>query len=86
MTKKGIDLEEALYLALDELDGIFTLLVSTPTQVGTVKDRLGIKPMLFFEKDDNIVLFGTEQICLTPIVSDVYASEMEPGGIKIWSV
>lgn len=86
MKEKRVDLEEALNLALDELDGVFTLLVSTPDQIGTVKDRLGIKPMLFFEKDENIVLFGSEQICLTPIVSDVYASEMEPGGIKIWSV
>ncbi len=86
MKEKRIDLEEALHLTLEELDGVFTLLVSTSDQIGTVKDRLGIKPMLFFEKDDNIVLFGSEQICLTPIVSDVYASEMEPGGIKIWSV
>ena len=86
MKEKRIDLEEALHLALEELDGVFTLLVSTSDQIGTVKDRLGIKPMLFFEKDDDIVLFGSEQICLTPIVSDVYASEMEPGGVKIWSV
>jgi glutamine phosphoribosylpyrophosphate amidotransferase len=86
MKEKRIDLEEALHLALEELDGVFTLLVSTSDQIGTVKDRLGIKPMLFFEKDENLVLFGSEQICLTPIVSDVYASEMEPGGIKIWSV
>lgn len=86
MAKKGVDLEEALHLSLEEFDGIFTILVSTPTQIGTVKDKLGIKPMLFFEKDDNTVLLGSEQISLTPIVSDVYASEMDPGGIKIWSV
>lgn len=86
MKEEGLTLEEALYLGLDEFDGVFTLLVSTPTQIGALRDRLGIKPMLYFEKDENTVLFGSEQICLTPIVSDVYATEMEPGGVMTWSV
>ena len=86
MKEKGLSLEEALYLALDSFDGVFTLLVSTENQMGAIRDRLGIKPMLFFEKDGATVLFGSEQICLTPIVSDVYATEMEPGGIKVWSI
>ncbi len=86
MKEKGLSLEEALNLALDAFDGVFTLLVSTENQMGAIRDRLGIKPMLFFEKDGATVLFGSEQICLTPIVSDVYATEMEPGGIKVWSI
>jgi len=86
MKEKGMGLEEVLYLSLDEFDGVFTLLVSTPTQVGALRDRLGIKPMLYFDRGDGTVLFGSEQICLTPIVSDVYATEMEPGGVMTWSV
>jgi glutamate synthase domain-containing protein 1 len=86
MKEKSIDLEEALHLGLETFDGVFTLLVSTSHQVGALRDRLGIKPMLFFEKEGATVLFGSEQICLTPIVSDVYATEMEPGGIQVWSV
>lgn len=86
MKEKGMDLEEALNLALDTFDGVFTLLVSTSDQIGALRDRLGIKPMLFFEEDGVKVLFGSEQICLTPIVSDVYATEMDPGGVKVWSV
>jgi len=84
--EKGKDLEAALYSGLETFDGVFTLLVSTPTQVGALRDRLGIKPMLYFEKESATVLFGSEQICLTPIVSDVYATEMDPGGVKVWSV
>ena len=86
MKEKGMDLEEALYLALDTFDGVFTLLVSTAHQIGALRDRLGIKPMLFFEESGGSVLFGSEQICLTPIVSDVYATEMDPGGVMTWSV
>jgi glutamine phosphoribosylpyrophosphate amidotransferase len=86
MKEKRMDLEEALHLGLETFDGVFTLLVSTDTQIGALRDRLGIKPMLFFEKGDATVLFGSEQICLTPIVFDVYATEMDPGGVQVWSV
>lgn len=86
MKEKGLDLEAALHLGLETFDGVFTLLVSTPNHIGAMRDRLGIKPMLHFEKDGTTVLFGSEQICLTPIVSDVYATEMDPGGVKVWSV
>jgi glutamine phosphoribosylpyrophosphate amidotransferase len=86
MMEKGMDLEQALNLGLEMFDGVFTLLVSTENQIGALRDRLGIKPMLFFEKGDATVLFGSEQICLTPIVSDVYATEMDPGGVRVWSV
>ncbi len=86
MKEKGKDLEEALNLGLETFDGVFTLLVSSDNQIGALRDRLGIKPMLFFEKDEATVLFGSEQICLTPIVSDVYASEMDPGGVQVWSI
>ena len=84
--EKGMDLDEALHLGLETFDGVFTLLVSTDNQIGALRDRLGIKPMLFFEKGEATVLFGSEQICLTPIVSDVYATEMDPGGVQVWSV
>jgi glutamine phosphoribosylpyrophosphate amidotransferase len=86
MKEKGMNLEEALHAGLETFDGVFTLLVSTPDQMGALRDRLGIKPMLFFEKDGATVLFGSEQICLTPIVSDVFATEMDPGGVMTWSV
>jgi glutamine phosphoribosylpyrophosphate amidotransferase len=86
MQEKGRELEEALNLGLETFDGVFTLLVSSGNQIGALRDRLGIKPMLFFEKDEAIVLFGSEQICLTPIVSDVYATEMDPGGVQVWSI
>jgi len=86
MKEKGLDLEAALHQGLETFDGVFTLLVSTSNQIGALRDRLGIKPMLHFEKDGTTVLFGSEQICLTPIVSDVYATEMDPGGVQVWSV
>jgi glutamine phosphoribosylpyrophosphate amidotransferase len=86
MKEKGKDLEAALHLALDAFDGIFTILVATGDQIGAFRDRLAFKPVVIYEQKDSMVLFGSEQISLTPIISDVYASEMEPGGVKVWSV
>ena len=86
MTEKGLSLKEALNLGLDTFDGVFTLLVATSREVGALRDRLGIKPMVYFQREGGGVLFGSEQICLTPIVSDVYATEMEPGEVKTWPV
>lgn len=86
MKEKGRDLEGALHAALDALDGIFTILVATREQVGAFRDRLAFKPVVIYEMGDGSVLFGSEQISLTPIISDVYATEMEPGGVKVWSV
>ncbi len=86
MKENGYDLEGAMHLALDTFDGIFTILVATTDQIGAFRDRLAFKPVVVYEKEDGTVLFGSEQIALTPIVSDVYATEMEPGGVKVWSV
>jgi len=86
MKEKGKDLEAALHSALDAFDGIFTILVATENQIGAFRDRLAFKPLVAYEGEDGLVLFGSEQISLTPIVSDVYATEMEPGGVQVWSV
>ena len=86
MKEKGRDLEGALHDALDAFDGIFTILVATDSQIGAFRDRLAFKPVVIYEQEEGMVLFGSEQISLTPIISDVYASEMEPGGVKVWSV
>lgn len=86
MKEKGKDLEGALHTALDTFDGVFTILVATGDQIGALRDRLAFKPVVFYESEDGTVLLGSEQIALTPIISDVYATEMEPGGVKIWSV
>ena len=86
MKEKGKDLESALHSALDTFDGIFTIMVATDDQIGAFRDRLAFKPVVIYEQDNGMVLFGSEQISLTPIISDVYATEMEPGGVKVWSV
>ncbi len=86
MKEKKQDLEGAIHAALDAFDGIFTILVATRDQIGAFRDHLAFKPLVIYEMGGGNVLLGSEQIALTPIVSDVYATEMEPGGVKVWSI
>ncbi|MFZ5974110.1 MAG: glutamine amidotransferase [Bacillota bacterium] len=85
MRENGGDLHEALQYALDMLDGVFCIIASTATQMGFVKDKLGIKPLLVFETDE-MVMFGSEQIEFTALYHDVFADEMSPGEVKVWNI
>ncbi len=86
MKERRKDLEEALWMGLEAFDGVFTFLASTPEQIGAVRDRLAIKPVLFYESEDNLFMFGSEQTCMAPVMPDIFATEMNPGGVRIWSV
>lgn len=85
MKENGGDLKAALEYALDVMDGVFSIIAATSTQVGFVKDKLGIKPLLIYEADD-MVLLGSEQIEFTAVLQDVYADEIGPGEVKVWNV
>ncbi len=85
MKENGGDLRTALEYALDMMDGVFSIIAATSTQVGFVKDKLGIKPLLIYETDD-MVLLGSEQIEFTAVLQDVYADEIGPGEVKVWTV
>lgn len=85
MMNNGGDLEAALRYALEELDGIFCIIAATSTQIGFVKDRMGIKPLLLFE-NGGTTLFGSEQIEFTTLFPDAFAEEMEPGEVRVWNI
>jgi glutamine phosphoribosylpyrophosphate amidotransferase len=85
MRQNGGDLEGALHQALEELDGIYCIIAATADQIGFVKDRMGIKPLLLFEQD-GLTLFGSEQIEFTALFPDVFAAEMEPGEVRVWNL
>ena len=85
MSENGGDLEAALNYALEELDGVFCIMAATGNQMGIVKDKLGIKPLLLFEKD-GATLLGSEQIEFTTLFPDVYAEELEPGEVRVWNL
>jgi glutamine phosphoribosylpyrophosphate amidotransferase len=85
LSRQGKTLQEALEQAIEDLDGVYSCLVATDREIGAFQDRLGLKPILVCELPD-MVLFGSERICFTPITVEAGASwEIKPGEARTWS-
>jgi len=82
--REGRSLEEALQASLDDFDGVFSYLVATESEIGAARDRLGIKPILFYQNDE-LLLLGSEQVSFEAVDPDIYATEMTPGEVRVWS-
>lgn len=85
MSQNNGNLEEALRYAADQMDGVYCIIAATESQIGFVKDKLGIKPLLVVESEDYI-MFGSEQIEFSAVDEDIYAEEMEPGEVRVWNI
>ncbi len=82
--REGRTFEQALRASLDDFDGVFSYLAATEAQIGAVRDRLGIKPILFYQ-NDGLLLLGSEQVSFEAVDPDIYATEIAPGEVRTWS-
>lgn len=82
--REGRTFEEALRASLDDFDGVFSYLAATESAIGAARDRLGIKPILFYQNDD-LLLLGSEQVSFEAVDPDIFATEMGPGEVRVWS-
>jgi len=81
---KGVGFEESLRGVLRDLDGSFSCLAATATQIGFVKDRFALKPLVFAETDD-FVAVATEEIAIRAALPGVYeAREAQAGDVQVW--
>jgi glutamate synthase domain-containing protein 1 len=83
---KGETLETALEQSVDDLDGVFSFLVSTKQGIGFAKDRLAAKPMVMFENDD-LVAIASEEVSLNRLFPGhpLATTEPAPGTFRTWS-
>ena len=83
--KNGRTMEEALDQSLQELDGTFSFLVSTPDGIGYAKDPIGAKPMVVFETD-RMVAVASEEVSLRQLFGhEIETFEPYPGTSHTWS-
>ncbi len=84
---QGNSLENALQTAIDDMDGTFSFLVSTPTEIGYAKDHLAAKPMVLFENDDMIAV-ASEEVSLNRLFpgQPLTSTEPAPGTYRTWSL
>lgn len=81
---RGCSLEEALQAMLRELDGSYSCLVATATQLGFVKDPFALKPLLWAETD-SFVAVANEEIAIRLAIPGAYqVREAQAKEIRVW--
>jgi methylamine---glutamate N-methyltransferase subunit A len=80
----GRGLEESLRAMLGDLDGSYSCLAATASQLGFVKDPFALKPLLFAETED-FVAVATEEIAIRSAVpSDYRVREAAVKEVRVW--
>jgi len=84
---QGNTLEQALQTAIEDMDGTFSFLVSTPTEIGFAKDHLAAKPMVLLETDD-LIAVASEEVSLNRLFPGqaINSTEPAPGTYQTWSL
>jgi len=83
----GAELEDALKISLDELDGTYSYLVATGDSIGYAKDKLAAKPMVIYEEDD-IVVIASEEVGINRLFPGQALDTYEPPPLTygLWSL
>jgi methylamine---glutamate N-methyltransferase subunit A len=82
--RSGHGLEESLLAMLRDLDGSYSCLAATTSQLGLVKDPFALKPLLFAETED-FVAVATEEIAIRSALPGDYRVREEPvKEVRVW--
>jgi len=84
--EKGISLEDSLRQSIEEIDGVFTYLVTTKDQLGMAKDTMAAKPMVLYESDE-VVALASEEVSIRALIPheiDTYDPYDEE--VRVWQV
>jgi glutamate synthase domain-containing protein 1 len=81
---RGGNLESAFGSMMRDLDGSFSCLAATASEMGFIKDPFAFKPLLFTETD-TFVAVATEEIALRAALPGDYAvSEAQVKNVRVW--
>ena len=82
----GMSLETAMKNSLDDLDGVFTYLVVTGSELGVAKDEMAAKPLVLYESDD-LVAMATEEIALRALMdTEIVTRDPYEREVLVWAV
>ncbi len=82
----GATLEDSLRQSIEEIDGVFTYLVSTKDALGMAKDSMAAKPMVLFESD-NLVALASEEVAIRSVVNrEIETRDPYDEEVLVWRV
>jgi len=80
----GERLSDALEASVADLDGPFSYIVSTGTEIGMVRDKLGLRPMVLLE-GGSIRAVASEESALRILNKEGTVRNVKPGEAVVWS-
>jgi methylamine---glutamate N-methyltransferase subunit A len=84
--REGDDLKTALQSSFTELDGFYTFLIGTQTQLALVRDAFACKPAVVAETDDYVAIASEfRSLAHLPDVNHAQIFEPAPEQIYLWT-
>ena len=81
----GYSLQEALEHSVEDMDGPFSYIVSTPNGIGIAKDKLGLRPGVMAENDD-IFAIASEEVSLGKVIDTNEVEQIYPGEVRVFEI
>ncbi|WP_461461590.1 class II glutamine amidotransferase domain-containing protein [Methanobrevibacter sp.] len=81
----GYSLEEALEHSVEDMDGPFSYIVSTPNGIGIAKDKLGLRPGVMAETDE-IFAIASEEVSLGKVIDTSEVEQIYPGEVRVFEI
>ena len=83
--ESGMELEEAMRLSLEELDGVFTYICVSEDALGVAKDELAAKPLVLYEGDDMVALASEEMAIRAVIDHEIETYDPYESEVRVWT-
>lgn len=85
--REGDDLHSALQKGFEALDGFFTFLMGTPTELALIRDPFACKPAVVAETDDYVAIASEfRSLAHLPDVKHAKVFEPAPEEMYVWKV
>jgi glutamate synthase domain-containing protein 1 len=81
----GLPLETAMKQSLEELDGVFTYLVVTESQLGMAKDEMAAKPLVLYQGEDMVAMASEEGAIRAVVDHEIDTYDPYEGEVMVWS-
>jgi glutamine phosphoribosylpyrophosphate amidotransferase len=83
--RNGESLANALKSSVNDLDGPFSYVFSTGEEIGMVRDKLGLRPLVVSE-GRNIRALASEESALRMVGSSGKIRNLRPGEVLVWQL
>ncbi|MEE1317935.1 MAG: amidophosphoribosyltransferase [Ruminococcus sp.] len=81
---KSSSIEEALSLAMNTLDGAYSLVLMSPQKLICARDPHGFRPLCYGKTPDGMYVVASESCALTAVGAE-FIRDVEPGEILVFS-